>query len=174
MPRKQSKGMRVDLDTTAMTVAFQLVDFDADKILRTESYSAEDFTGAIEAQLTLYGLSKVLQDRTSDVGKIDKEDKFAAMGEVHARLVEGEWKALRKRGVQTVRVEVEALADMKRCSIPDIQQALKGYTDDQKATIFSSDDLKPFIDKVKKAREAAPVVSLDELLAPTTFIEPID
>ena len=165
MPRKSKEGMRVDLNTDAMLVKFSLMDFEADKILRVEEYQAEGMPGDIGAMLTLYGLSKVLQDRTSGVGKENKADKFAAMDEVWSRLSDGEWKAERKRGTVTVRVEVEALADMKGCGIPDIQRALKDYDEAQKQKIFAAEDLKPFITAAQAKRDKAEVVDLGSLLA---------
>jgi len=131
-------------------------DFNA---IDTGSFGVDGVHDDISSKVALYGLSKLLQDRSSSVPT--GPDKLAAMNEVFAQLATGEWNKERTRGASVVSAEVEALAAIKGHSIPDIQRALKGYTAEQKDKIFASDVVKTKAAEIRAAREGSDEVAVD-------------
>lgn len=129
----------------------------------TREFGVREVAEKLMPNVTLYGLSKVLQDRTSDVKA--GPDKLAAMDEVLARLAEGEWEKARVVGAPVVSAEVEALAELKGISIPDAQKALKKYSKEQKEQILANEKIVERAKEIRARRDAQEEdVSLDDLV----------
>lgn len=96
-------------------------------------------------KVALYGLSKLLQDRSSSIPT--GPEKLASMNEVFAQLASGKWEAERTRGAVVVSAEVEALAELRNVSVAAIQKTLKDFTKEQKDKIFANPSV------VEKAKE---------------------
>ena len=161
-----SYGLKVSLEAEEGVVRVNVVDRDnKGEVMFTRDFDANRVHESLRMNVGLYGLSKLIQDRTSDKSVKDLgEGKLDAMEDVLARLETGEWSAERKVGAPTVSVEVEALAAFKGVSIASIQKALRAYTKDQKEIIFANDGVAAKVAEIKAAREAAEDVSLDGLI----------
>lgn len=161
MIRNNRHGLRAKLNKDAMSVDFQVIDkqtLDANKdpsVVESQSFSANDVHPNLHKDVMLYGLSKLLQDRTSETST--GPGKLAAMKDVAALLASGEWEKERKVGAPVVRVEVEALAALKNVAVGDIQKALQRYTKEQREKILSSDAVVAKANEIRAAREATSV-----------------
>jgi len=159
MPKKSTVGLRVSYNATDSSITIAVKD--GDQELGSSAFVFDTLPESIRSEIQVYGLSKVLQDRTSDV--TDKLDKLDAMDDVYALFEQGTWKKERKAGAPVVSVEVEALANLKGVSIPAIQKARKGYTKEQWATIVDNEAVQAEIIKVKAERDGQEA-DLDDLL----------
>lgn len=158
MPKIDKVGIRVDYEDTK--VIMKVMDGKVEKDRAGFDFSA--LPDLIQAQVSLYGLNKVLQDRTSD--EKDKEAKLYAMDGVYSQLMDGVWKKDRVGGAPTVRIEVEALAELKGVSVSAVQKALKDYTPEQKDQIFANPALVEIVARLRSEREEESP-SLDDLLS---------
>jgi len=132
------------------------------QVVETESFPLSDVTDPIIAMKErLYGRSKLLQDRSSDTPT--GPGKLAAMREVNAQLAEGKWEKERQAGAPTVSAEVEALAQLKDCTVADIQKSLRKYTKEQKEKVLSNPKVTELAAKIRKSREATPEIDLLDL-----------
>ena len=164
MPKKEGDlGLSVSLNTEAMQVSVSIVKGTGkDKsVIETKDFDLADVAETLQPDVSLYGLSKILQDRTSDV--TDKREKLLAMSEVMERLSEGEWAKERVGGSPTVSPEVEALADIKGISIPQAQKSLKNYDPEKRKKILGNAKVVAKAATIKAARLEAKEVSLDDL-----------
>jgi hypothetical protein len=127
----------------------------------TAAFGLDGIHESIRQQSDLYGLSKLLQDRSSSVPT--GPDKLAAMNSVYAQFVAGEWEKERTRGAMVVSAEVEALAEMKGVSISSIQKTLASLTKEQKDSIFANPKVKKAADAIRTNREEAVDVDLTDL-----------
>ena len=151
-------SLKVDLDTENNAVSVIVREKD-DKgnfnEIDTDSFPVSAISADIMTQVTLYGYSKLLQDRSSDTKA--GPDKLAAMKEVADQLAAGQWERERRAGAPTVSAEVEALAQLKGCSVADIQKSLRKFTKEQKEKILSNDQVKTLAEQIKNARESVEV-----------------
>lgn len=127
-----------------------------------------DYSGVAESvrdAVNLYGLSKLVQDRSSEV-KAGPE-KLAALREVFDQLVAGQWEKARVVGTPIVSAEIEALAQLKGVDIPTIQKALKQYDKEQKERILANPAVVARAAEIEAERAAStgPAIGLDDLLA---------
>jgi len=99
-----------------------------------------------------YGLAKLGMDRASqeDMGL----DKINRICDVWSDLCNGIWERESVRSAPVVAAWVEALADIKGVSVADIQKALKGYSDDQKAALKANPKVKAKAEEIEKARKS--------------------
>ncbi len=119
----------------------------------------------IEKRVALYGLGKVLQDRTSQDAPDQKLDR---MSKVFNLLTDGKWKSDRKGGgLGIVPAYIEVVAAKRgwkgASGIAKAQKAWKATSEETRATLLELwfED----IQKVKDAREKAEKVeSLDDLI----------
>jgi len=133
------------------------------EIVAFKEYSVEGLPEDSVNFVTAYGLSKLLQDRVSQV---DAEDKLEAMDEVFTNLIEGKLKKDRVVGAPIVSVFVEALARVKHCTIPEVQKAMKDLSDEQKDTLKKNPQVVELMAKIKLERESSEAeVSFDDLIS---------
>lgn len=160
-----SYSLKVELneETNAVDVTVREKIDDAFKDIDVQSFGLDGIHETIRPKSDLYGLSKLLQDRSSSVPT--GPEKLAAMNEVFAQLAAGDWEKERTRGAPTVSAEVEALAAIKGTSVAAIQKALRNYTKEQKEKILGSEVVQAKAAEIKAAREEAADVSLDDLAA---------
>lgn len=151
----------VKLNAEAMSVDVTVSERESKEIVDTHVFGAADVHEKVLPLTGLYGLSKVLQDRTSDVKT--GPDKLAAMKIVYEQLVAGQWQKERVVGSPTVSANVEALAQFKKCTIPQAQAALRRYDKAQREEIFATPEIAALSAAIKEAREQEEVVSLDDL-----------
>ena len=160
-----SHGLKVTLDSDNAAVVVQVVDREADDEVVTErAFPAAQVHESLRGDVALYGLSKLLQDRTSD--KSVRENgpaKLDFMQEVLDRLATGEWAAERKIGSPTVSAEVEALAALKNTSIANIQKSLAGFTKEQRQGILAHEDVVAKAKEIREARQTDTVIDLTDM-----------
>lgn len=115
----------------------------------------------LRQHVALYGLSKVMQDRSS--GTPTGPEKLEAMGEVFQSLAQGQWKRERSGGGGGggVAPEVEAIAEVKGVSIAQASKAWKQQSDEQKEAIRSN--LADKIQEVKERRKESGEVDLSDI-----------
>jgi hypothetical protein len=157
MPKLESNpyGLRVDLKTEdeAVEIIVRKKEGEDFAVVENETFNASDVHDDLKGHIVCYGLSKILQDRTSDTKA--GPDKLAAMREVMAQLSAGTWEKERAVGAPTVSPEVEALARIKNASIPDIQRALKKFTPEQREKVLSNDKVVALADEIRRDRASS-------------------
>lgn len=92
------------------------------------------------------------------------EDKLERMTEHFQRWVNGEWSAPRKGGLRTIRVEVEALAQVKGVTVQAAQAAWTKLADEDKARLAAHPKMVEAIAAIQAAREAADELDLDDMI----------
>ena len=153
-----------NFDDMSISVTVRKRDGDDFVDLESETFKLEDVAEEIRnSNIPLYGLKQVLSDRCSQVDT--GPDKLSAMREVMSQLNSGQWKKERVVGAPTVSAEVEALAQIKGISIPDVQRALRNYAPEQREKILGNARVKELAAQIREARTEAPTASLDDLAA---------
>lgn len=152
--------LSVDLLADTATVKVQVVARESGDVVEEESFDARSVADNIKTNVALYGLSKLLQDRSSDTDT--GPEKLAAMREVYEMLKAGQWEKQRVAGAPVVSAEVEALAELKSISVAQAQAALRKYTKEQREKILSNEKIVEKAKAIRAARDTADV-SLDDL-----------
>lgn len=160
----------VKLDTDTMCVVVQIQLRADDSVVAEETFSAGEIHDSIKQQVSLYGYSKLLQDRASDV-PIGPE-KLDAMKAVAAQLASGQWAKERKVGAIVTSPEVEALAALKQISVPAAQAALKAYPKEVRDQILGNEAIVAKAAEIRAARSETEVASLDDFV-PTQTAETV-
>ena len=164
--RQNPYGLKVDLvpEEGVVRVLVRKREGDDFSEVETETFKLSDVDNSLAVDVALYGLSKLLQDRSSEVKA--GPDKLAAMREVMSQLSAGIWEKERAGGAPTVSPEVEALSQIKGISIPDAQRALRKYSGEQREKILSSPKVVQLAKEIRAKRDAAsPSAELDDLLS---------
>lgn len=167
---KKAQRLSVAYKTEEMAVIFTVLNSEDKPVERaTFDFEALPEDGEIRDKVSLYGLNKLLTDRTSE--KKDKIAKLDAMQEVFARLQAGEWAKERQVGAPVVSVFVEALAELKKISVPAAQKALAAYSKEVREKILSNQKVVEIAERIKEEREASEEVKLDDLVEPSALDE---
>ena len=164
--RTNPYGLKVDLhpDDMLVTVILRKKDEKGEpQEVGSEAFSYEDVPDDLKPNVNLYGLSKFIQDRSSQVSA--GPDKLAALQEVYAQLLAGNWEKERVVGAPTVSPEVEALAQLKGITIPQAQKALRNHTKEQREKILAHPKIKELADQLRSARQEEEVADLSDLAA---------
>jgi hypothetical protein len=152
MARNSDFSFRFDLDSDAGTIVATLREKDSDGEhipVDSKSFALASIPADVRAFSDLYGLSKLIQDRSSQV-RLEVEGpqaKLEEMQSVYDSLVAGKIERDRKTSSPTVSAEIEALAIFKSGTTPgsvtvaDIQRSIGKYTKDQKEKIFSNPEI---------------------------------
>lgn len=152
----------VDLNVEAMSVDVQIIIRETGEVAAEESFNAVDIHDTLKQQVSLYGYSKLLQDRASSV-ELGPE-KLEAMKEVAAQLSTGQWAKERKIGAVVVSPAVEALAAIKKITVPAAQAALKAYPKEVREQILGNEAIVVKAKEISELRAQAEVASLDDML----------
>lgn len=159
--RTNPYALSVDLDTKTMSVVATVKERETDEVVDTATFPASDIHESLKGNVALYGYSKLLQDRSSEVKS--GPDKLAAMQDVAQQLAAGQWQKERKVGAPTVSAEVEALAQLKQITIPQAQAALRRYDKAQRDKILSNEKVVALAAQIREARESEEIIPLDDL-----------
>lgn len=151
MKRDNTYGTRPKLDVENHRVTVEIYNKNTDEVIDTGVFAIADVNANLRANVALYGLSKLIQDRSSDVPV--GPDKLEAMRGVFQQLVEGVWQRERARGAPVVRIEVEALAALRGVSVSAIQKALSAYSKEQREDILSHPDVVARANEMRGERE---------------------
>lgn len=161
MARTNPYALSVKLNAESMTVDVTVKERESDEIIDTHSFPAAEVHESLRNNVALYGLSKLLQDRSSDT-KTGPE-KLAAMKQVSEQLAEGQWEKERKVGAPTVSAEVEALAQFKGITIPQAQAALRKYDKTAREAILGHAKIVELAAQIREARADEEVADLSDL-----------
>jgi hypothetical protein len=148
-------------DHIIVTLKKRVTDGD-DEVVGTRTYKPSDWGPTCQRRNTLYGASKVLQDRTSDLS--GEESRLDSMDEVASRLEADHWEKEREAAGPTVRIEVEALAEIKGVKVAAIQKALRDYDAEARERILSSAAVQAKVQEMQAASSDSDL-SLDDLAA---------
>lgn len=155
---KSQFRLSVELKADDATVNVQVIERESGDAVESETFQAREVHDNIKANVALYGLSKLLQDRSSDTDS--GPEKLDAMREVFAMLKAGQWEKERKAGAPVVSAEVEALAALKKINVAQAQTALRKYTKEQRDKILANPAIVAKAKEIRASRETD--VSLDD------------
>lgn len=155
--------LTVKLDTEKAIVNVKVLKRDDDSEVESSDFAASDIAENLRRQVGLYGLSKLLQDRTSETAA--GPGKVAAMKELLEQLKAGVWEKERKVGAPVVSAEVEALAEIKGISVAEAQAALRTYSKDVRAKILSNEKIVAKATEIRAKRASSTAVDLGDLAA---------
>jgi hypothetical protein len=122
-------------------------------------------------------LPEELNDKFLEIGRKTKLANFAAsaksenrdrldmIDEGWSQLLSGVWEKEREGGGPTVSAEVEALAKIKGKPVAAIQKALREYDKEARAKILANPKVVAMAAEIRKAREEAVTVDLDDMTA---------
>lgn len=161
--RNNAFSLRFELDTARRVVKAILRQKDGDEFTPVDQreYGFDKVAAPLQGDVSLYGLSKFLQDRASDSEA--GPEKLATMDEYFALLCNGVWEKERQVGSPVVSPEVEAVARIKGISVPDAQRALKKYDAETKAKILGSEKVQTIAAQIRAERDNAQAVDLGDL-----------
>lgn len=154
---------KVALIAATMSIKVTVIKKEDESVLEEAEFVATEVADNLKGDVALYGLSKLLQDRTSEVEV--GPGKIAAMQALFDQFKKGVWSAERKVGSPVVSAEVEALAQIKGITVAEAQSALKKYSADVKAKILANDQIVKLAEEIRASRKAAEGISLDDLVA---------
>ena len=159
----------VKLNVEQMSVDVQIIERATDVVAAEESFNAAEIHDSLKQQVSLYGYSKLLQDRASsiDLGP----EKLEAMKEVAAQLATGQWAKERKIGAIVVSPAVEALAALKKITVPAAQAALKAYPKEVREQILGNEAIVAKAKEIAALRLDAEVQSLDDMIPVAEAVE---
>ena len=161
MPRTNPYALSVDLNTENNSVDVTVKERESGDVVDTHSFAANTISENLRLHVGLYGYSKLLQDRSSDVKT--GPDKLAAMRLVAEQLAAGQWEKERKVGAPTVSAEVEALAQFKGITIPQAQAALRKYDKAAREQILGHEKIQTLAAQIREARANEEVADLSDL-----------
>ena len=97
------KGMKTSRLAVAMDLVKQVVTIKHEKrngekfeVVESKDFAFATLPENVRKQVSLYGLNKLLQDRTSQFRSLGIEKSFAEIGNVYDTLLSGVWSAARK------------------------------------------------------------------------------
>lgn len=153
--------LKVDLKPESAEVHVSVIERATDSVVESGVFSARELPENIRPTVELYGLSKLLQDRTSETES--GPSKLAAMNEVMDMFRAGQYERERRAGAPVVSAEVEALAEIKGHTVAQVQAALRKFTKEQREKIFSHPKVVERAAAIRKGREDADVDFSKEL-----------
>ncbi len=143
---------------------FNKVEDGENELVKSVVYDCTQLPEAIQLTGLAYGVSKVCAERTSEISP--SLDKLEAIQEVWDALAEGNWERERKKGAgPTVRIEVEALANLRKISVKQAQVLIKKYDEAAREKIFANPAVQAEVKKLEaKAAKVDDDMNLDDLL----------
>ena len=132
-----------------------------DKVRQT--FKVEELPAAIRDWLALRGVKVTMEERISDVPRSDVQGAMDARQAVWAMWCAGQRNKVRRGGIRTVPVAVQALADVKGASIAAVQKALGELDEDARRRVLSSDAVKARIAEIEDEAQDATDLDLSDL-----------
>ncbi len=161
---KATHGLDVIRNTSDMSVTFRLVEKATEKVVDTLTLHWADVHDDAKGWTSLYGLTKVLMDRDSQTPMLEKLDAFSANFEATLKI--GVLQKPRTHTAPTVRIEVEALAAIKNCTVGQAQALLRKYDEETRKKILEGSKVQAKVKQLKAKAEKAEEASgdLDDLI----------
>lgn len=165
---KAQPAIRAEVDlTNEMNPSLTLTFADGESLVFTPSMT----TPEVATRAMMHGFKQKLVDaaamsRNPDTGRAATlADKKAAVGEVYARLIAGEWNKVREGEGAGGGLLFTAVCRLYPAKTPDELKAwLAGKTDEQKAALRVNPKIAPIIAEIK-AERAKDQPATDDLLA---------
>lgn len=134
------------------------------ELLASRAYDCNTLPETNRVKGMVYGISKLCAERTSEISP--GVEKLDAIDEVWEALLTGEWERERKKGGgPTVRIEVEALAALRKISVKQAQTLLKKYDKDAQEKIFANPAVAKQVKKIEDAQaKVSDDVTFDDLI----------
>lgn len=155
------KSAITDATVDTSIVVFKVLDVDKKEVDRLE-IDGNDLTADNQQRAYLYGINKLLTDRTSD--QKDKVLKLEEMSATFDMLCTGEWSKERVVGTMEASATVEALATLQKMSIPDTQAALGQYDKDTRKGILANPEVVKLAAEISEKRKTRTLPKLDEYI----------
>lgn len=148
---KSQYRLKVELDTERGLVKVSVIERESENVVDSENFAIGDLPDTVRPFTDLYGLSKLLQDRSSDTDT--GPAKLDAMREVNAMFLAGQLERERRAGAPVVSAEVEALAEIKGITVAQAQAALRKFSKEQREQILGHATIVAKAAQIRKARE---------------------
>lgn len=120
----------------------------------------DQFPEEIQGSIAVYGLTKILDDRGSQV-PADQKIEYCKV--LVAQMEAGNWKAERTGGIHLLPLVIEAIVLAKACSVAKAQEAYRLLDEEQRLVLKSN--LAESMAEIAEARTQAQDVELDDLLS---------
>lgn len=120
----------------------------------------EQFPEEIQAEMAVYGMTKIFDDRGSQV---PADEKISYCQVLQAQMEAGNWKAERTGGIHLLPIVIEAVIAAKGCSPAQAQLAYRLLDEEQRIVLKTN--LAESMVKIAEARSAAQDIQLDDLLS---------
>jgi len=124
----------------------------------TAEFSLAEYPEEIRAEMAIYGLTKIYDDRHS---QIPLEGKMAELQVLTDQMMSGKWKADRVVGARVTPPIISVIMALKGVGVSAAQKAWRAQTDERKAELTEAlaDEIKAEIAR----REASDTPSLDDV-----------
>lgn len=160
---KATHGISVTRNTDTMEATFKLVNKATEAVEDQLVLKWADVHENCRNFVILYGMTKLVQDRESGADMLQKLDAYKECFD--ATLAIGILARERQGGAPTVRLEVEALAVVKKIGVKQAQALLAKYSKEDREKILASEPVKKQTEKMaKKLAEEVDTVSFDDLI----------
>ncbi len=153
--KTERKTMSYEFDGTVLTIS------DGDTTLR--SFDFATLPAELDDQFLSLGRKTKLANFAASA-KSEGRPRLEMIDEGWAQLSDGVWEKEREGGGPTVSAEVEALAKLKGKPVAAIQKALREYDKETRAKILGNAKVVEEAAKIRKAREEAVTVELDDMV----------
>lgn len=126
----------------------------------TFAVTLDQFPEEIQGSIAVYGLTKILDDRGSQV-PADQKIEYCKV--LVTQMEQGNWKAERTGGIHLLPLVIEAIVSKKGCSVAKAQEAYRQLDEEQRLVLKGN--LATDMAEIAEARKAADDVALDDLLS---------
>ena len=133
------------------------------------TYTVTDFPANVRVDREIHGFQKTLMDNTSEMRLNSDADCTARLDEMQTYITLFKDGKLEKpqgeRKPAVVAIEVQAIAELKGCTVPEVQKAMQGWTKDKRQAAYANPAVQAKVKEIQ-SREAH-AVTLDDLVPPT-------
>jgi hypothetical protein len=148
---------RVEIDEVKQEVRYFTR---ADDTLQ-QTFKADDLPEHIRNMLAIRGIKVTMEERCSSIPAAAIQSSMDGRTAVWETWCSGEWGKKRKGGGATVRIEIQAIADLKSVSVAAIRKQLKDNPE-LAQKLFSSEKVQAKVRELEAASRED--VDLDDLL----------
>jgi len=165
---KSTHGISVTRNIDTKSATFKLINKASEEVVQTLTLQLKDVHEKCEIFVSLYGMTKIVQDRESGTDMLEKLNAYQECFDQTLKV--GVMARERQGGGPTVRLEVEALAGLKKISVKQAQALLSKYSKEDREKILGSELVKKatekLVAKIRKDLEGEDAATMfDDLLA---------
>lgn len=122
--------------------------------------SLDEYSEDLQAAIAVYGLTKVFDDRGSQV---PADEKIAFCETLQTQFIAGDWKAERTGGIHLLPLVIQAIVSSKGCSVTAAQTAYRLLDDEQRVVLKTN--LAKSMATIAEARRAEKKIDIGDLLS---------